>query len=225
MTVKPPSPLQHGLEHGLEHGLGEARRYWEERASCATTDCERVEQSQRTQRMRFEVFVRGHAPQGRSLLDVGCGTGDLFEHLQRHGIACEYTGIDISDAMIERARVRFPAGRFVVGHSLDGLPSQFDYTVSIGIHNIKVADAWELLSASMRRQFDMCRIAAHLSLLTDRYGGFASHIQAWKVEDVLALALSITPHVVLRTDYLPNDFSITLYRAPLIDTDPSLMLD
>src|SRR3954462_15701666 len=105
MTVKPPATLQ----HGLEHGLGEARRYWEERVSGATTDCERVEESQRTQRMRFEVFVRSHALQGRSLVDVGCGTGDLFEHPQRHSITCEYTGIDISDAMIGRARSRFPA--------------------------------------------------------------------------------------------------------------------
>ncbi len=42
---------------------------------------------------------------------------------------------------------------------------------------------------------------------------------------VLALALEVTPWVVLRHDYLPNDLSVTLYREPLIDTRNDLMLD
>ena len=128
--------------------------------------------------------------------------------------------------MIRRARERFPEARFRVGDSLAGLQgAPFDYTVSIGIHNVKVPGAWDLLASSMHQQFAACRVAAHLSLLTDRYDRFADHIQAWKVEDVLGLALSITPYVALRNDYLPNDFSVTLYRSPLIDTDSSLMLD
>lgn len=71
----------------------------------------------------------------------------------------------------------------------------------------------------------MCRVAAHVSLLTDRYTGFASHIQPWRVEEILTLALDITPFVALRHDYLPNDFSVTLYRQPLIDTRTDLLLE
>jgi len=48
-----------------------------------------------------------------TVVDVGCGTGDMLEQLPP-GI--RYVGIDISAAYIERARKRFGArGRFLVG--------------------------------------------------------------------------------------------------------------
>ncbi len=101
----------------------------------------------------------------------------------------------------------------------------FAGTLAIAIHNVRFGGAEELLVATMRRQFELCTRAAHISLLTDRYQGFADHILPWRAEQVLGFALEISPNVVLRHDYLPNDFSVTLYREPLIDTRPGLLLD
>jgi SAM-dependent methyltransferase len=207
-------------------GLDALRAYWDERAASGRDDCERVEQSLRTQRMRFEAFVTGHELRGRSLLDVGCGAGGLWEHLQARGIDCEYTGVDLSNAMVERCRQRFPNVRFEHGNILDWEPTpRFDYVVSIGIHNIRVPGAWELLEKTTRQQLALARVAAHVSILTDRYLGFAPHIQAWRAEQVLSLALATTPYVQLQHHYLPNDFSVTLYRQPVIDTRTDLLLE
>jgi SAM-dependent methyltransferase len=210
----------------MTDGLKQAQSYWDKRAAAASTDCEKVEQSKRTQRMRFEVFVLNHDLNGKSLLDVGCGTGDLWAHLQARQIQCDYTGIDLSPEMVRRCQERFPDARFEPQNILEWNPGQqFDYTIAVGIHNIKIAGGGALLESVTRRQFELCRVATHLSLLTDRYTGFAPHIQPWRVEEILTLALDITPYVVLRNDYLPNDFSITLYRQPLIDTRPGLLLE
>ena len=206
-------------------GLERARLYWDERAKNFAENCEAVEQSKRTQRMRFEVFVSFHDLRGKSVLDVGCGVGDLCGHLQERGIDCEYTGFDVSPEMIRRCRERFPGVRFESGDILEWSPGQpFDYTIAVGIHNIKIEGGRELLEGITRRQFELCRVAAHVSILTDRYSGFAPHIQAWRAEEILTIALKITPYVVLRHDYLPNDFSLTLYREPLIDTRKDLNL-
>jgi len=45
---------------------------------------------------------------GRSVLDIGCGTGDLYRYLQY----VTYMGIDQSSDMIERARFRNPSAEF-----------------------------------------------------------------------------------------------------------------
>jgi hypothetical protein len=128
--------------------------------------------------------------------------------------------------MIDRCRVRFPEVRFECGNFLKWKPGRrFDYVISIGIHNIRVPQAAALLRETTRRQFDLCDVAAHVSVLTSRYKGFARHIRPWRAEDVLKLSLDISSYVVLRHDYLPNDFSVTLYRAPLIDTRRDLLLD
>lgn len=207
-------------------GLATAESYWNDKAGSSSTDCERVEQSLRTQRMRFEAFLKYHDVRGKTVLDVGCGAGDLLAHLQRSGIDCEYFGFDLSPAMIARCRERFPNGNFESGDILKWQPGRrFDHVISIGIHNIRIPQGPVLLDEITRRQFELCSVSAHVSILTDRFQGFAPHIQAWRAEEVLTMALAITPYVVLRHDYLPNDFSVTLYREPLIDTRKDLLLD
>ncbi len=199
--------------------------YWNTKASQEASDCARIESGQRAQRMRFENFVVHHDLIGSRILDVGCGVGDFYDHLKRRGIACDYHGVDIAEQMVGRCRERFPETRFDVADVTRWQPEvPSDYVVSFAIHNVRMEGGRELLESVTRRQFELCTKAAHVSLLTDRFPGFDAHIQPWRAEEVLSLALSLTPYVVLRHDYLPNDFSVTMYREPLIDTRQDLFL-
>lgn len=204
--------------------LKPVRDYWDARARAGATDCERIESGRKGQRLRFEAFLAHHDLDGRSVLDLGCGVGDFFDRLRARARAADYHGLDLSPEMIERARQRFPGARFDVGDA-SGVTRRYDYTVAFAIHNVKVDRGRQILEQSLARQFELAEVAAHISLLTDRYEGFDPHIQAWRAEDILSLALTISPYVSLRHDYLPNDFSVTLYRRPLIDTDAALTAD
>ncbi|MDP6525015.1 MAG: class I SAM-dependent methyltransferase [Kiritimatiellia bacterium] len=65
---------------------------------------------------RREIVRNIHVRPGMDLLDVGCGTGQLFGDLADH-FADEpfsYRGIDQSAQMIEMARSKYPAADFVV---------------------------------------------------------------------------------------------------------------
>ena len=202
------------------------RDFWDERARTAQNDPERVDSRRRAQRMRFEAFVLSHDLAGASILDVGCGVGDFYGHLADRKISCDYLGVDLAPEMIGRATEKYPAGRFEVADVLTWRDEpRFDYTVAMAIHNVRIDGGRELLERLTRKQFALCHRATHLSLLTDRYQGFAPHIQPWRAEEILTLALSITPWVTLRHDYLPNDFGVTLYRNPYIETQPGLLLD
>ena len=52
--------------------------------------------------------------EGRSVLDVACGTGVMIEFYKKRGIK-DITAIDISDKMIEKAREKFDDVNFICG--------------------------------------------------------------------------------------------------------------
>jgi len=51
----------------------------------------------------------------RSVLDVGCGTGNFLEELRQDYQVKSFVGLDISAAMIAEAKNRYPNGNFRVG--------------------------------------------------------------------------------------------------------------
>lgn len=66
-----------------------------------------------------------------SLLDVGCGNGRVAEIAQQCKV--EYTGLDVSEKLIQLAREKYPNESFVVGSMLNlpFLDEQFDIVIAI----------------------------------------------------------------------------------------------
>ena len=76
-----------------------------------------------------------------SLNDLGCGYGELATFLRQRypQAAVDYLGIDLSSAMVQRARRRHrgePTTRFAVGRSCR---RQADYSVASGIMNVMLS--------------------------------------------------------------------------------------
>ncbi len=112
---------------------------------------------QATQALRFVQLLRlCDFTESFSLNDVGCGYGALVPFLAARHPGCEvdYLGIDLSRAMISRARRRFagPRCRFIAGAKSKRIA---DYSVASGIMNVNVGysrPAWETFIESMLRQ-------------------------------------------------------------------------
>ncbi|MEX0811981.1 MAG: class I SAM-dependent methyltransferase [Chitinophagales bacterium] len=70
-----------------------------------------------------------------SLLDYGCGYGSMLGYLNEHLIKADYTGYDISEEMIKKAKeIHSNSGKW-----LNSLPNGFkaDYVVASGLLNVK----------------------------------------------------------------------------------------
>ena len=68
-------------------------------------------------------------PQGKNVLEIGCGTGSLLAALQpKHG-----TGIDLSAKMIEKARQKYTHLQFLCGDISElSTTDEFDYIILAG---------------------------------------------------------------------------------------------
>lgn len=63
--------------------------------------------SRESQELRFKILSQLTDLNAKSILDVGCGLGDLYGWLEKNNIKTNYKGIDITPKMIEKAKERF----------------------------------------------------------------------------------------------------------------------
>jgi SAM-dependent methyltransferase len=78
----------------------------------------------------YEALVEYGVPPRARLLDLGCGTGLVAKEMARRGAVV--TGVDLSEAMIARARIRVPEASFEVGRAeeLSFADASFDAATS-----------------------------------------------------------------------------------------------
>ncbi len=78
----------------------------------------------------IEALCRRYVAPGARVLELGCGTGDLLAALAPDPAGS--LGIDLSSAMVERARAKYPALRFAAGdaEALDLKGRTFDCIVA-----------------------------------------------------------------------------------------------
>lgn len=170
-----------------------------------------------SQEKRFEAMLALGDFHGRRILDVGCGFGDLLAFLVERDVHPLYTGLDVCEPMIERCEERFPAGagRFVVGDVLDYEPEEsFDYVVASGLFGLDSTGARERIRPSLERMYGWARIGMAANFLSARYARPVEGRIYVEPAKALETALALTPAVRLDHNYLPNDFTLHLYKVP-----------
>jgi len=163
------------------------------------------------QQIRFAVLGDNVELTGRSLLDVGCGTGDLWVFLCAHDIATDYLGVDLVDKAITEARRRHPDGRFeTVDVFAPGTftPESFDVVFSSGAFNLDVGNNRVFLPLAITRLVELSREVTAFNLLHARVESQYSHCFYWQPEEVRDMLADFTGRVEIIDDYLMNDFTV-----------------
>jgi len=173
--------------------------------------------SKSSQAKRFEAMLALGDFDGARILDVGCGFGDLLAFLAERGIDPEYTGLDICEPMVERCRERFErgAGLFLVGDALSFEPDEpYDYVIASGLFGLDSAGARDRIRPTLERLFAWSSIgmgANFLSTCSPEPAEARVYMDPCKA---LAAGLSLTPAARIDHTYLPNDFTLFLYKTP-----------
>jgi len=170
-----------------------------------------------SQEKRFEALLALGDFHGQHLLDVGCGFGDFLAFLRARGIEPIYTGLDLCEPMVARGRERFGPGhgRFIAGDVLDHAPDQpYDFVVASGIFGLEADGARERIRPTIERMFEWARVGAAANFLSRRSPTPAAARVYVDPAELLELGLLLTPALRLDHSYLPNDFTLHLYKTP-----------
>lgn len=170
------------------------------------------------QDIRFGVLLSFFEWRNASILDVGCGFGDLQGVLESlSGGSHDYTGIDVVPEFIAEARRRHDSdnARFIQGEFLTHrFRSRFDIVIGSGIFNRKFSatDNDAFVDQVMRRSFEICNIGFAFDFLSDRVDFQRAHTYHNSPERVLGQALNLSRRVGIRHDYMPFEFAVHVSR-------------
>ncbi len=164
-----------------------------------------------SQQRRFEILAE-HVPlAGRSLLDVGCGVGDLYGFLSDRSIEADYTGVDILEDMVTEAKCRNPNGRFECVDIFSGTTptgATFDVVFCSGTFNLNVGNNLEFLPTAIARLLELTQGTLAFNLLHDSMPGQEKEYAYYDPQKIIELLEGRVSQIRLLDDYLPNDFTI-----------------
>lgn len=164
--------------------------------------------------LRFSVFNDNLALSNRSLLDVGCGLGDLYRFLtQIKKISLEYLGLDISPRMIEEARKQNPSASFAC-EDVFASPTvlqgrKFDVVYSSGIFNLALGNNMDFLSKALTVFNDLATQAFAFTLLSQSSQQKEETFFYYSPDEVEQLLAPLClKEIRIIEGYLPNDFTV-----------------
>jgi SAM-dependent methyltransferase len=164
------------------------------------------------QEKRFQILTEIDDLSQASVLDAGCGFGDLYGYLKEMKIPASYTGIDINPRSIAIARQKYPSAHFEVGDIDSRSGEGADYVLASGVLTFKIENYRETYLALIRKMFYLSRRGCGFNMLRRGYHADDETYAAYDPMEIYAFCLDLTPKLVLRQDYLAHDFTMYLYR-------------
>ena len=171
-------------------------------------------ESEEAQKLRFDMLLSSVDLNGKTLLDVGCGTGNLLEYIRSRGTNVTYTGVDILDKMIEKAKNKqLGADFFLIDIFKDNIfmDNSFDVIYASGIFNLNLGNNREFLINALDLFLRLSSGAVVFNLLhfaspdrEDKY--FYFHPD--EISEILERYSGVIEKVQFIEAYLKNDFTV-----------------
>jgi SAM-dependent methyltransferase len=170
--------------------------------------------SPKTQRARFDAIRRAYDPEGKSVLDAGCGRADYMEFLLARDVRpADYIGLEAVETLADAAQAKkFPNTRIVRGDFVREPAKLFvgaDVIVFSGsLNTMDEATFYEIL----RRAYDATAEAVVFNFLSSSALAGRAYLTWHSRERVEAFARRTAADVHVLEDYLQGDCTIAMLK-------------
>jgi SAM-dependent methyltransferase len=167
---------------------------------------------QESQSLRFRILAGIADLTGNSILDAGCGHGDLYTYLQVLFPGIVYTGIEQIPELLEEAIRRhgnLPTVNFISGDFMNADLPLSDFVMASGSLNYYQSDP-DFIYKVIDKLYGCCRIGLAFNLLRRVIPN--EFITAYEPATILAYCKGICKRTELLDTYSEEDFTLFLYR-------------
>ncbi len=153
---------------------------------------------------------------GRTVLDIGCGCGDLYDWLRKQKIDADYSGVDILQKMVVRAEETYPKAAFFCADIFDAdfncagelCRERFDVTFTSGIFNLNAGNNEAFLRKAIPILAEISAEAFVFNLLDPASPNKDDDYFYFEPDAAIDLASEFAGKIELIQGYLDNDYTL-----------------
>lgn len=165
-----------------------------------------------SQQIRFKVLAQIADLNHHSVLDAGCGHGDLRTFLKDVYPDVHYQGIEQMRKFVAVAQRRYatwPNTTFHEGNFMTDTLPEVDYTLINGSLNYRSSDP-EFIYKAIKRLYDNSKLGFGFNLLSHITPN--DNLVSYNPETILTYCRTLSNHVVFKDDYADEDYTIFMYH-------------
>lgn len=165
------------------------------------------------QNSRFNSFLKTGIQRGDSVLDIGCGFGDLYAFLAEKSLAVDYHGIDICQEFLEVAKQKHPEVIFE-NRDVSKIKGSYDFCVAIGIFNYYESKTEHLkyISNTIETMWQLSKKAVFVDFLSPFVDYKAQNSFHIEIADIFNLVNHFTQRFELDFSYKKYELSVRMYK-------------
>ncbi len=190
-------------------------QFHKERLKTGRTDLNKLGwRSPESQQKRFEILLSAGDLEGKTILDLGCGYGDLKNFIDAKYNDVKYIGVDMLPEFVNDAAKRFTYDQnacFILGDFSGMELPEADYVFACGALCYCSKDP-DYYYKMIRKMYAVAKYAIVFNMLDDQV--FPKHpiLKAHNKNEILSFCSSISTRVELTDGYLEDDFTISIFK-------------
>lgn len=151
---------------------------------------------------------------GKSILDVGCGFGDIIPYIRVKTGDFKYTGTDLMPEFVQEGQKRYPEHTFVEQNYFEVLPEKhYDIIICSGALNSNNKDAIEYRKNNIKAMFDRTDYALAFNMAgNSKHIPDTNWIHYTDSKKILDYCFTLTNKIIFRQAYHEKDFTIILIK-------------
>jgi len=169
-----------------------------------------------TQYFRFSQLVKSldFDDRRKTLLDIGCGNGELYKFLNFLGFRGQYVGYDINEKLLAQARSRFTN---IDVHNKDIMNAEmtqhFDYVVLSGLFNVNVGQSTTWVHDFLKKMFSLCDGVMAFNMISTHVTFREETMFYMNPAEVLTFCIeNLSKRTTLAHHNLPYNYTVTVFK-------------
>lgn len=149
--------------------------------------------------------------ENKSILDLGCGFGDIIPFIENKAKNFNYTGVDITKEFIQEAKELYPNHKFIEGDFMNDELRDFDIILACGPLNSLSIDV-SARKKIIKKFFNKSKKIFAFNMAGGEREEERKGIFYVNYLDILKYCLTLTNKITFKTGYAYKDFTIVMCR-------------